>query len=103
MIAQICRARFGSVVVIGSGEVGRLTSDMLSQVGVRVASIGDNDPQQWGRDWDGLRVDSVPGSLGRPADAVVIASVAHEPELRRQVRAVLAQRQERRRIFSPTR
>ncbi len=100
LVAQIRRGGISSVVLIGAGKIGRLAMGSLTRAGVCVVSVGDDDPRRWENASNDLCVVSVDDSLNQSADAVVIASLGHERELRQRVRSILARRSTRLPILS---
>lgn len=97
---RLRRAHIRSVVIVGCGEFGDVACRVLRRASIVVAGAGDNNPQRWSTEWNGLSIVSLDDLAAVPADAIVVASLLHATALTRQVRRALRARGETRRIVS---
>ena len=78
-----------SLVLFGAGPLGQSTLAGLRSVGIESLAFGDNDPQLWGKDVDGLKVLSPNEVCSHYGDsACFVVTIYNGSAVRRQLAAL---------------
>ena len=64
-----------SILLFGSGELGRRTSAGLKKIGIEILGYADNNKKLWGTEVEGIKVFSPEDAIAKFPDAVIVLTI----------------------------